>query len=95
MKGQGNLLRRLAEQTSLGGQPLPGLPIVEIAGDGRVLIENHQGIREYEGDRICVAVKYGLLRIEGSCLELAMMSGNQLVIIGKIDRIMLERGLSG
>ena len=41
MKGQGNLLRRLAEQTSLGGQPLPGLPIVEIAGDGRVLVENH------------------------------------------------------
>ena len=95
MKGQGNLLCRLAEHTGLGGQPLPGLPIVEIAGDGRALIENHLGIREYEENHICVAVKYGMLHVEGSGLELAMMSGQQLVIVGRIDKIMLERGPRG
>ena len=91
MKNQGKLLRRLAEQTSFAEQPLPGLPIVEVAGDRRVLVENHLGIREYERDRISISVQYGVLRVEGDCLELAMMSGHQLVIVGRIDRIFLER----
>ena len=35
--------------------------IVEIAGDRRVLIENHFGVKEYSREKIGVKVKYGLV----------------------------------
>ena len=46
--GKGRMiLQRLADGADLSAEPLPGQPIVEIAGDRRVLIENHFGVKEY------------------------------------------------
>lgn len=91
MKRQGNVLRRLTNNVNALGQPLPGVPLVEIAGHSRVLIENHQGVTEYGHERICVRVKYGKLYISGAKLELALMSQQQLVITGSIDSVSIER----
>lgn len=42
--GKGRMiLQRLADGADLSAEPLPGAAIVEIAGDRRVLIENHFG----------------------------------------------------
>ena len=87
MKGGSTLWDRL----ELPGEALPGQPLVEIAGDGRVLIENHRGVREYSRERIGVKVKYGLVQICGSCLELRCMTWEQLVISGRIDMVQLKR----
>ncbi len=38
---------------------LPGMPLIEITGAGRVLIENHGGVTEYETDRIGFAYALG------------------------------------
>lgn len=81
----------LWEQLDLPGETLPGQPLVEIAGDSRVLIEQHGGVREYSRERIGVKVKYGLVQVCGSCLELRCMTREQLVISGKIDCVMLKR----
>lgn len=91
MKEKRNLLQRLAEGADLPGEPLPGQPIAEIAGDRRVLIENHQGVKEYTREKICVKVKYGQLTVCGCGLELACMTREQLVISGRIDSITLHR----
>lgn len=87
MKGGSTLWDRL----ELPGEALPGQPLVEIAGDGRVLIENHRGVREYSRERIGVKVKFGLVQICGSCLELRCMTREQLVISGRIDMVQLKR----
>jgi len=87
MKGRDFLWERL----DLPGEAIPGQPLVEIAGDSRVLIEHHGGIREYSRERIGVKVKYGLVQVCGSCLELRCMTREQLVICGKIDGITLLR----
>lgn len=91
MKEKRNLLQRLAEGADLPGEPLPGQPIAEIAGDRRVLIENHQGVKEYTREKICVKVKYGQLTVCGCGLELSCMTREQLVISGRIDCITLHR----
>lgn len=91
MKEKRNLLQRLAEGVDLPGEPLPGQPIAEIAGDRRVLIENHQGVKEYTREKIRVKVKYGQLTVCGCGLELACMTREQLVISGRIDSITLHR----
>ena len=86
-----NFLERLAEESDLVMEPLPGQPIVELAGDGRVLIENHQGVKAYGREKILVRVKYGYVCVCGCGLELHRMTREQLVIRGKIDGISLQR----
>lgn len=85
------LLDRLAEEADLAAQPLPGQPIVEIAGDNRVLIENHFGVKEYGTQRITVKVKYGCVCVGGCNLELQRMTKEQLVIKGRIDCVTVQR----
>lgn len=85
------LLDRLTEEADLAGEPLPGQPIVELAGDRRVLIENHFGVKEYGSQRITVKVKYGCVCICGCGLELQRMTREQLVICGRIDSVTVQR----
>ncbi len=87
-----HLIERIAAATDLQAEPIPGLPLVEIAGDRRVLIEQHCGVTQYGGCRICVKVKFGAVVIVGTGLELTRMTGKQLIVTGKIDGVQLERG---
>lgn len=86
-----NWMERLAEGMDLPGEPLPGQPVVELAGDRRVLIENHRGVTGYSREEICVKVSYGIVRVCGCGLELSRMTREQLVISGRIDGISLQR----
>lgn len=70
---------------------LPGVPLVEITGTRRVLIENHMGVVAYGCDEIRIRVRYGMLAVCGSSLNLARMSKEQLVICGCINGVQLFR----
>ena len=85
-------MERAALAVDLPGEPVPKLPLVELAGERRVLVENHNGVTEYGKEEIRVKVAYGQLCICGMDLELAKMTREQLVIIGRIDSITLLRG---
>lgn len=77
-------------RTNLPGERLPGIPLIEISGECRVLVENHQGVIGYGMDEIEIKVTYGIVRIIGSNLQLACMTKHQLVIIGRIDSVALQ-----
>ena len=83
---------RIAFGTDLPDVTLPGQPLIEIAGESRVLIENPLGVTQYGCDCIRVKVKYGQVCVSGSCLALARMIKGQLVISGQIDAVSLCRG---
>ena len=82
---------RLADDVDLASEPLPGQPIVELAGERRVLIENHLCVKAYSRESILVKVKFGCICVCGSGLELARMTREQLLIRGKIDSVALQR----
>ena len=82
---------RLADEAELTGSAIPGQPIVEIAGEHRVLIENHYGVSQYSKEKIGIKVKFGLVCVCGCGLELVRMTREQLVIAGKIDSVNLMR----
>ena len=84
-------VQRLADSADLDGEPLPGVPVVELEGDRRVLIERHTGVTEYSGCRICVRVSYGTVAVLGCNLELIRMTKEQVVIAGRIDCVELKR----
>ena len=71
--------------------PLPGIPVLELTNDSRLLIENHKGVIAYGDKLICVKLKYGSVSITGRNLTLSYMSRSQLTITGCIDAITLER----
>lgn len=77
---------------TIGLESYPGHPIIEIAGDFRILVENHQGVVEYGSERILIKVAFGIACVCGIHLEMIHMSKEQLVICGKIDSIQLQRG---
>ncbi len=70
---------------------LSNTPLVELAGQNRVLIENHLGVLAYSLEEIQVKVKYGKLSVTGDNLRLLQLSREQLVITGRIDGIQLCR----
>lgn len=84
-------MQRLADGVDLAEEVLPGVPIVELAGSNRVLIERHDGMTEYSRERIYVKVSYGVVCVCGSELMLIKMTRDQLVIAGKIDGVHLCR----
>ena len=83
-------LQRLSETVCKTNSTISDVPIVELVGNHRVLIENHKGVIEYSGDVICVKVKFGLLCVQGQQLEFAKMTKVQLVITGKIQSLVLR-----
>lgn len=89
-KGQ-FLFSRLGNEMVLTAGAVPGQPIVEIMGAGRVLIENHLGVAAYGREQIVVKVRFGFISVCGCSLELMHMSKEQLVICGKIDAVTLQR----
>lgn len=90
--GKGRMfLERLAEEAEIGADSVPGQPIVEIAGDNRILIENHFGVMGYSRERILVKVRFGCVCVCGCGLELIRMTREQLVIRGRIDSVTLQR----
>ena len=75
-------------------EPLPGIPIMEIADDRRLVVENHMGVLEYSNKRICVSIRNGFYKITGDKLSISYMSRFRLVIVGRIELISIERGSS-
>ena len=96
MEKKGSGMREFLNRTSLPELELPGQPLVEICGTYRVLVEGHRGVKEYGKERICVAVRGGVVVIRGEKLELRCMSRLRLVITGVIHGVILPgRGCNG
>lgn len=91
MKRGESWMLRLVDGMDLASEPLPGIPLVEVYGHGRVLIENHLGVCQYTQSEICVKVSYGQVSVQGKCLELAKMTREQVVISGCVECISLCR----
>ena len=91
MAGSGRILERMAKGMDLVTEPLPGVPLAEIAGEHRVLIENHCGVVKYSCSEILAKVSFGYFCITGNSLRLLQMTKAQLVIGGCIDGVRIIR----
>lgn len=64
-------------------------PIIEVCGDGRVLIEHHKGVCSFGSDEIEVRVAYGSVRVCGNNLHIHCMDLYHIVIRGGIEGVTL------
>ena len=91
MGSRHNLIAHVMEQAALSQESVPEYPIIEISGEHRVLIENHQGVAAYGKEQILVNVKFGIICICGRNLEILRMTKEQVVIHGSIDSVNIKR----
>lgn len=80
-------LQCLSTGINLPSEATPGVPLVELYGDKRVLIERHQGVVAYDHKNICIRVRLGQISVSGCDLTIAQMTKIHLVICGKIDSV--------
>lgn len=90
MKGNRKLRATFAANEQINYELLPGVPIIEICDQERVLIENHRGIIGYGCNEVRVKVRYGCVCVCGHQLKLMRMSKTKLVITGKICGVTLQ-----
>ena len=85
--GKNRFLPSVPDAIARCGTPLPGVPLVEVCNNRRILVENHQGIVAYENSKIIVKVRSGSISICGDQLQLIRMSRYQLIITGAISDV--------
>lgn len=85
------MLRLLAEAVDVPRELLPGEPLIELVGNQRVMIENHTGILAYSCSCICVQICGGSISVQGKNLTITRMRHKQLVIVGTISGIEIDR----
>lgn len=85
--GQSRFWKKLTEDINA----VAALPLVELAGSERILIENHKGIGQYGRECIVIKMAYGQLKVSGSNMELAQITRQQLVISGKVASLTVLR----
>lgn len=90
MRKDRNFLRSAAQLSQKGSVPLPGVPLIEIYGRCRVLVENHQGVIGYDCHEVLIKVRFGVICIRGESLCLNRMCKDQLVITGCILNVGLQ-----
>ena len=84
-------MRQIFDYTELADEALPGQTVIELIGEGRVLIEGHGGILAYSDEEIYTKVGYGVAKIVGCNLKLSYMDDYKLVIAGSIMAVHLAR----
>lgn len=90
MKKHSSILDRVIHGSELASHPLPSIPLVEVMGFSRVLIENHECVCSYSLEQIDIRVKSGYIFVRGLGLHLVHMSPDQIVITGSIQQIQLH-----
>ena len=81
---------RIAKILELPQEVVTNEPKMTLIGFGELLIENYKAILEYEDFYIKINTHIGAININGFNLRLKEMTGDDIMVLGKIDSIDFE-----
>ncbi len=90
MKKKKNRNNRINDILELPQEVVSNKPKITIVGFEELLIENYKSILEYEEFYIKVNTYIGAININGFNLRLKEMTGDDIMVLGKIDSIDFE-----
>ncbi len=90
MRGSKNIISKVIATAALDATLEPHIPIVEIAGNNHMLIENHISVIGYTSEIVSVKVNFGCIHVSGNNLIISKLTNEQLVIRGCIESIVLK-----
>ena len=65
-------------------------PLLMLAGNKKILIENHKGIALYQSDKLKIRIKDGILNIQGHKINVKEINTEYLSVSGEITAIFFE-----
>lgn len=81
---------QLSEYYDLPEDVIINLPIINMAGNQKMVIENHEGIVQYTDSQISIKIKKSLLIVEGVELKILQYAKDEIMIKGKIITIKFQ-----
>ena len=81
------VLRRFI--SGMPGELIPGMPELRMMGSRSLLLEPHDGLRAFSGERVLVSIGSGLLCIRGKDLAIKRLSLRTLWLKGEIHALEL------
>lgn len=90
-KGKSQIGRtRITKMLELPQEIVSSKPRLTLVGFEELLIENYKAILEYEDFYIKINTHIGAININGFNLRLKEMTGDDIMVLGKIDSIDFE-----
>ncbi|GKX65578.1 sporulation protein YqfC [Inconstantimicrobium mannanitabidum] len=77
----------MIEKIELPRDLVKGFPRIEILGDEEITVENHQGIKSFDKNKIEINSSIGKITLVGEGLEILFMGGETITIGGKFKSI--------
>lgn len=90
MRGKERIVNAAAEAFGLPEESLASTVKVTVTAPGRVLVENHKGLKLYGEE--CIEIDGGkeLIRLHGDQMQLRYMTAQELLITGKLYTVDIE-----
>lgn len=92
MKLYRKVLGNIPEIIDVPDQTLPGVPIIEIYGNRRVLIEGRCAVTQYGATCVRLRNRIGVVSICGCGLSMAELSPNRMIVTGSIEGVSIMKG---
>ena len=90
MKKRKSAISKLDRLLEMPQEVYTDTPKITITGFNEMIIENFKGILEYEDYYIKINTHIGAVNINGFNLRLKEMTGDDIMVFGKIDSIDFE-----
>lgn len=81
------IMEAISEKIKLPSDILAGAPLLSMAGQRQLLIENYKGIIEYTEELIRVQTKTGRIHVEGKNLNIEYYTADDMKITGYITAV--------
>lgn len=88
-----NKKRKIDKWLEMPSEIVTNEPKITLIGFNEMMIENYKGILAYEDIYIRINTHIGIINISGFNLNLKEMTGDDILVTGKIDGIELEANL--
>lgn len=82
-----SLKAAISEALDLPGEITLNLPKIIIIGYSQMLIENHKGVIEYTPQKIRLNSGIGVIKIEGTDLNLKNIAADDIIVTGRIKAV--------
>ena len=86
----GLLKRRFTELSDLPRELIGSSSRMVLMGNSEFMIENYDGILEYEENQIRLSTKSGIISVVGNRLSIDELDDENLMVRGKIEGITIE-----
>ncbi|MGM0501001.1 MAG: sporulation protein YqfC [Bacillota bacterium] len=87
---QDKIKSKVADIFDLPPDVVLNLPVINLTGSLNLVMENHQGIKQYSTEQIEIKAKRGSVIIRGADLKIDYLSETKITILGQIEQLDLD-----